>query len=1045
MEPLTALSLASSVIQFADFGSKLLSNSRKLYKSAQGSLSENVDIEVITTDLSTLAESLRRKSELYRLPNYAASGSTRSPEYDEALDRLCGRCVEIAEELMFRLKKLKVEPKQYKGKKSINSTERRKDGHDKQSISSTQSERTTCDKGGAATESHGGIRFGKWDSFRKALEASWNKKEIEGLATTLREFKGEIEFRILVSFRNSLNDLVFQQSQTFHQFTESSRLILSSFRSARDELANQLRIQAEKLAEIQESQNKGEIKESEKIQDIVQGKLRPVGMLQSPTGANDSTTKSLESCSRDADVEEEIRLLVIENSILGSLSFPTLTDRQESVEAAYQQTFEWIYEEADTSTKPWSNFVDWLRYGSGIYWVNGKAGSGKSTLMKYIYENNRTKEELAVWADSIPSEMSGFFFWNSGDNEQKSQRGLIRSLLFEILKRHRNLLPRVMPDIWEEWSTRATAIISSNLPLDSRFLPPEPKPWNMVQLKRVFRNLLQCLLPKVKLCLFIDGLDEYEGDYDDIVDLLQEHAKSPNIKLCLSSRPLLVFERSFSSYPSLKLQNLTYGDISHYVKDRLYSHKYMLQLSKQHATQVSVLIDEIVEKASGVFLWVKLVVRSLLHGLRDFNRISDLQRRVRHLPEDLESLYAHMLKHTDPFYYEQASQIFQIFRVARKYSPDKVTLLNLSWAEDEDETLAETTPIRPLTYDEIEMRCQVMDARLKSVCVGLLESNETQYSSIAPDAKVVFLHRTVSDWFAKPEVWNELLSRTAGKSFSPNLSMLRSCVLQIKCSKVSPALPLDMSIVSSALVYANGAETDLGCGFSNLLDQLDIAASYQWRVGAPTNFSKRETSDDDDYLSSSSENRNAVSISERRTPKPLSHELGASTMGISIPIQHGAISGSQKPGGYLHHWSYGIEIPGIKPLRRETTFYNLAHDIGLTHYVTIKYNSGIIADQDVNQHLLMRAFSSTEGVWSVHSQPPDPKLINTILKGGTDPNISHSGPTPWQRAVTAAALHFTSFENPPYAENYPADPEWQRRADTWVWILEIFIRHGADP
>ena len=98
-------------------------------------------------------------------------------------------------------------------------------------------------------------------------------------------------------------------------------------------------------------------------------------------------------------------------------------------------------------------------------------------------------------------------------------------------------------------------------------------------------------------------MDEYEGDYDVVVDLVEEFALSPNVKICLSSRLLMVFERAFADLPMLRLQNLTHGDISHYVRDRLYSNEYMVQLSKQHAAEVSKLIDEIVGKANGVFLW----------------------------------------------------------------------------------------------------------------------------------------------------------------------------------------------------------------------------------------------------------------------------------------------------------------------------------------------------------------------------------------------------------------------------------------------------------
>lgn len=41
----------------------------------------------------------------------------------------------------------------------------------------------------------------------------------------------------------------------------------------------------------------------------------------------------------------------------------------------------------------------------------------------------------------------------------------------------------------------------------------------------------------LKICLFIDGLDKYEGDHSDVVEILQGLAKSEDVKICLSSRP----------------------------------------------------------------------------------------------------------------------------------------------------------------------------------------------------------------------------------------------------------------------------------------------------------------------------------------------------------------------------------------------------------------------------------------------------------------------------------------------------------------------------
>ncbi|RDW84270.1 hypothetical protein BP6252_01860 [Coleophoma cylindrospora] len=1061
MEALTALSVASSVIQFVDFGSKLLSNTRKLYKSSQGVLTENVDVEIITHDLSSLTLGLRRKLPQNRRLGTVGSDANPASEDDEALDVLCARCVEIAEELMKRLSKLKVKSIEAKGNEGKEGEGEEKAHEEESNLPSpfsklratkTRSRRfrtVVLADGSEASEQPEFLQFRRWDSFRKALEASWDKKEIDALATTLREFRSEIEFRTLVSFRGSLKDLAVQQSQTSRQLSHSTKLVLDTFMNGRDDLANQLRLQAQKLLEIQAALKEKELDDAQKMETFLKGELDRVGTFHSSKA--DPEDHTVEKDAREYQVEEELRLLMIENGLLGSLSFATLTDRQESVEIAYHQTFEWIYQPSEISKAPWSSFINWLRQEDGVYWINGKAGSGKSTLMRYIFENRRTKDELQNWAGSMPVEMCGFFFWNSGDEEQKSQRGFLRSLLFEILNRHRALLSEIMPEVWEIWSARATGLISRKLPLDSQLLPPEPKPWTVVQLLRAFRKLLKTLQNEVKLSLFIDGLHEYGDDYDDILSLLEEFSKSPNLKICLSSRPLMVFERAFAGLPSLKLQNLTHGDISHYVKDRLYRNKYMIVLSAQHAAAVSELVDEIVGKASGVFLWVKLVVKSLLHGLRDHNRISDLQKRVRHLPADLEALYAHMLKHTDPFYDEQASQIFQIMRAAQKGSPDKVTLLTLSWADEEDENLAENAPIRPLTEEEISTRCKTMDARLKSVCAGLLESNDVRFSSIAPNAKVMFMHRTVADWFKKETVWGQLLSRTARTGFSPNLAMLKSCILRLKCSQVSNALPLDTSIIVNALEYAKEAEGDLNCGFPKLLDQLDFAASYQWRVGkwrsgSSSNSRSLDSESEDDVFEDAVSSFYNLSLS----PKNAStfHQKQKRIFNSPEDLQEGSlrISFAVPAESSLHHWSYGLEIPGIKPLGQASSFYMIARDIGLSHYVSMKYQSGIIVDQDVNQHLLTQAIPYASGSLSNgNNRAIDPTMVKRALEAGADPNFSYTGATPWEAVLVAAASHLLSYDESSGRSADLVSSEWKQKAEAWAQVFDSFLRHGADP
>lgn len=65
----------------------------------------------------------------------------------------------------------------------------------------------------------------------------------------------------------------------------------------------------------------------------------------------------------------------------------------------------------------------------------------------------------------------------------------------------------------------------------------------------------------------------------------------------------------------MKLQDLTLPDIQTYVRDKLENHPRIILLEQDEPHHADELAREIVSKASGVFLWVVLVVRSLLRGL----------------------------------------------------------------------------------------------------------------------------------------------------------------------------------------------------------------------------------------------------------------------------------------------------------------------------------------------------------------------------------------------------------------------------------------------
>lgn len=128
--------------------------------------------------------------------------------------------------------------------------------------------------------------------------------------------------------------------------------------------------------------------------------------------------------------------------ILRSLSFEEMALRHASIPEAYVKTYEWVLEEHSLSS-------DWLRRGHGLFWVNGKAGSGKSTLMKFLAAHRQTRDALDEWCGSQQLVMADFYFWYLGSNMQKSIKGLLQSIIYRILSRRPDLAPFLCPRRWD--------------------------------------------------------------------------------------------------------------------------------------------------------------------------------------------------------------------------------------------------------------------------------------------------------------------------------------------------------------------------------------------------------------------------------------------------------------------------------------------------------------------------------------------------------------------------------------------------------------------
>ena len=438
----------------------------------------------------------------------------------------------------------------------------------------------------------------------------------------------------------------------------------------------------------------------------------------------------------------------------------------------------------------------------------------------------RCISHLKKWAANSKLQIAKFFFWNSGALFQMTQAGLIRSLLHQILVWAPELAPHISPKRWE-----ALCLFNEDFSDD----------WSDHELEHLMRSAMNHLPDKMKLCLFIDGLDEFDGNHDVLIRLLKDTlAINHNVKLCVSSRPWDIFADAFHHSASLRLQDLTYEDMKSHTSSKLHADPRFVLLQERESEYAQNLVENIVSKASGVFLWVRLVVSSLLAGVGHGDRIVDLQNRLDLLPPELEQLYDKMLDSVDVFYLEHSAQLFKL--VEESLEPPSVLLM--SFTDEESVELSLKRPIMPISQKEAALRVDTMRRRLNACTKGLLEVTgtniylEQKFNIIQANSWTVHcLYRTVKDYLKSQQVRNHLASLMK----DPFDCHLRLCVGHLVYLKaIGPNISNERGYtffgmkVTHCLYHAGRISPKYHIETIALMDELDKAATSIFRNSSRT-------------------------------------------------------------------------------------------------------------------------------------------------------------------------------------------------------------------
>jgi hypothetical protein len=295
-----------------------------------------------------------------------------------------------------------------------------------------------------------------------------------------------------------------------------------------------------------------------------------------------------------------------------SLAFGNMNFRYESIDPAHINTCQWLFQKPE--------YLQWrdtehLASHSGFLWIKGKAGSGKSTLMKRAFEHAKK----SFHNDKVIA----FFFNARGQPLERSVEGMYRSLLSQILRR--------FPGIRSRFPTYGPE-------------PGQQQGWAVPVLRNHLYRAVTSLGQGEAMTLYIDALDEC--DEDDIREAIEHFEELGSAVLSMPISLHICFASRY--YPRVSIQHCIEilleeqagheQDIKEYINDKLAIRDIAFKAQ---------LTSKIEARASGVFFWVVLVVRMMRERCDGGASRSAVLKSLQEVPDKLQELIGAILHSPD--------------------------------------------------------------------------------------------------------------------------------------------------------------------------------------------------------------------------------------------------------------------------------------------------------------------------------------------------------------------------------------------------------------
>jgi hypothetical protein len=304
----------------------------------------------------------------------------------------------------------------------------------------------------------------KWSSFYQAIVCVWNTDKIRDIQEKIESYQRQLVFRLLVCLDAKIDHYAAVTEKHLQKLEYNDLEILEVIGFNQNKLLASIK---DETFALREDIDQGRAEIMSAILKLKNGEIKLLAPEKEPTSHTpyhrylydqrlarcpETVTRFQARAMDDTEVSLS-NFSTIQRAVLRCPRFRYMGDRVDSVRVSHKNTCDWISSNPQDIGKPWSNFPEWLKNGHGCYWINGKAGSGKSTLMKFVFQHCSTRNYLSQWTQGRNLALASAFLWNLGPNSNvRSLAGILRSFLYDVIESHPALTPLVLPDLCQDVS-----------------------------------------------------------------------------------------------------------------------------------------------------------------------------------------------------------------------------------------------------------------------------------------------------------------------------------------------------------------------------------------------------------------------------------------------------------------------------------------------------------------------------------------------------------------------------------------------------------------